>query len=286
MNPRALSGCAQAGVSLVETMVALAIGLLVCGAVMTSVMASGRTGRHAQALVQMTDNATAASALLREHVALAGFGQPRAVDASGHISQPLPVRVIFGCDGRFVNPRAAFDQLACAAGSGPGALAILHEANARNTLLSGEELPLDCLGNGIKAEAPDKAATGSAAIFIGDSRFFVSTVSGSRRRELYCKGAGAAAPQPLVEGIEDLQFQFGTAVDGAMVWHRASQVGVLGWPAVAAVQVCLVATSTDEVADAPLAYIDCEGDEVVPIDRRLYRRFFTTVVLPTRVVMP
>ncbi len=275
------------GIGLVETMVALALGLLVCGAAMSALIASGTSGRHAGALARMNENAAAATAVLREHLSLAGFSRPNAIDQRGRFVAVLPGAGLTGCDGGFADPRAASDQLRCAGASGADAaadaIAIVHEANARNALVSGTGLPLDCLGNGIDATQAAPPGPDAPVFHRADSRFFVSSVNGSSNRELYCKGAGAAAPQPLVEGIEDLQFTYGLATGTGLAWRRASEISSAEWADVTAVQFCVLAVSAEAVADLGASYTNCEGDRVTPRDRRIYRAFNTTVVLSNRV---
>jgi type IV pilus assembly protein PilW len=281
-NRRGGAGACR-GVSLVETMVAMAIGLLVSGAAMAALLASGFAGRHAGALAQMTENAATAAALIREHLSLAGFGQPTARDGQGRLVRTIAGRAVFGCDGGFDNPKAAFDALSCAGTQAADAIAIVHEADTRNALASGSGLPLDCLGNGIAAS---QAGAGQPAIHRADSRFFVGSVVGSARKELYCKGAGAAAAQPLVEGIEDLQISYAlasSAEPGALVtWRRAAEIAAPEWVNVVGVKFCVLATSADPVGDRLTVYTDCQGRRITAADRRLYRAFTTTVVLYNR----
>jgi type IV pilus assembly protein PilW len=278
---KALSVAAgERGVGLVEMMVALVVGLLVCSAVMVVLNESAAAGRRAIGEAQLVENATAALQTLREHLSLAGFALPIGQGADGRIRTAVPARVVFGCDGGFADSRVSAASLVCAAADGPDAIAIVHEANAANALMSAAGTPLDCLGNAIAA-VPAGAA--SAPVYIADSRFLIGRVGGSGRRELYCKGAGASAPQPLVEGIEDLQLEYGVRSASGLIWRDAAELAAADWSNVGAVRICVVAASTDEVAPQRIEFDDCSGERRRAADRRLYRSFVSTVALPQRV---
>lgn len=272
----------ERGIGLVEMMVALVVGLLVCSAVMVVLNESAAAGRRAIGEAQLVENATAALQTLREHLSLAGFALPIGQGADGRIRTAIAPRAVFGCDGGFADARVSAASLACAGGEGADAIAIVHEANAANALMSAAGTPLDCLGNAIAA-APAGAASAPAAVYVADSRFLIGRVGGSGRRELYCKGAGAAAPQPLVEGIEDLQLEYGVRSASGLIWRDAADLAAADWTSVAAVRICVVAASADEVAAQPVAFDDCSGERRRGADRRLYRSFVSTVALPQRV---
>jgi Type IV Pilus-assembly protein W len=243
---------------------------------------SAAAGRRAIAEAQLTENATAALQTLREHVSLAGFAWPIGQASDGRIRTAIAQRAVFGCDGGFADARVSAADLACDEEDGSDAVAIVHEANAANALMSAAGTPLDCLGNTIAAE-PASAASAPAPVYVADSRFLIGHIGRSGRRELYCKGAGAAAPQPLVEGIEDLQLEYGLRSASGLIWRNAAGLAADDWTSVAAVRICVVAASADEVAPRPIEFDDCSGERRRAVDRRLYRSFVSTVALPQRV---
>lgn len=267
------------GWTLLECLVAMAIGGVISAGVMLALLAHGFATRHADALAEVHDNAAAAAAVLREHIAAAGTGAPRAVDPQGRLSvRGASGPALFACERGFVDPRAPFEQLACRTTAGAGAgIAIRHAADGLGSLLSADGLPLDCLGNGIGAVPSDDPAAPDD--FPADTRLYLSRPGSGSRYELYCKGSGAAAPQALVGGIEDLRFAF--AVDGAAGrrWLAPGQLAAGDWPGVVAVRFCFVAASATEVTDAPVSYSDCADATVRPLDRRIYRRGVGTVRL-------
>jgi type IV pilus assembly protein PilW len=295
--PAAPSGGA-AGFSLVELLVSLALGLGVVAALLSAYLASGRSSRQAQAMAQITEDAGAAMQVLRQALAMAGYSRPLAVDGDGHFVKLLHTGLgaanqeLVGCDGgTFVNLAVAIDALRCSAAraGAPDALALVFEADVSNSVLSSAGVPLDCLGNSLATIDP---GSGYPVYYLAYSRFYVATSDASPRDALFCRGAGAAGGQALVENIANLQFTYGVAgpSDTQQVVKYVAAPPLVGpaaadWPLVRAVRVCVVVASADEVMDTPTPYYGCDlarETRMTPADRRLYRAFTTTVVLNNR----
>src|SRR3954470_16413607 len=87
------------GFTLVELMVSLVIGFAVVGALLSAYLASARTGGANDALVQMTEDATQALAVMRTQVAMAGYAVPVGVDAANNVTYAtkVPLNPVFGC---------------------------------------------------------------------------------------------------------------------------------------------------------------------------------------------
>lgn len=263
---------ARHGVGLVELLVAMALGLAVVTLVMQTELVHARVAVRAATTARSTDNAATAMALLQAHVALAGRAVARGVDLPA--SAPPRLTRLYGgpsvraCAHGFVQPRAAFDALVCASGppGTPGGLALRWEADATSTPLSSAGRPLDCLGNGV---APEPAASGQPVHWVGEARFYLAVPAGGSRRELYCATPGSAAPQALVEGIDDLQVEVALPSSGMLAWQPPAAVAVASWADVVAVRLCLVAASENEPAGAPLPYLGCDDAWHTPADRRM-----------------
>jgi type IV pilus assembly protein PilW len=270
---------------LVELLVAMALGLAVVALVLQGGLLNTRVAAQGAAAARGTDNAATAMALVRAHVALAGRAVARGVELPAsapprfvRIDPGAPVRA---CAHGFVQPRAAFDNLACAPAS-PGAqaaLALRWEADATSSSMSAAGLPLDCVGNGTPAAA---AASGVPLHWPAEARFYLAVPAGGVRRELYCAVPGSGAAQGLVEGIDE--FQVAAALPGpvpgaAPVWHPAPATGAPDWSRVIALRLCIVATSADEPLAEPVAYLNCDGERQLPTDRRLRRMLQAAVPL-------
>jgi type IV pilus assembly protein PilW len=200
-------------------------------------------------------------------------------------------------------------------------IAINYEADFFNTIptTSGTKKPTDCLGFGltqITGTLPTVTATSPSTItstvsyYVAENRFYIGTSSTIRSPSLYCKGnGGSGTQQPLVENIEDMQFEYGTVVSTATTtmptgttastapvagYLRADQIAsptdaglaalVIGdrWNKVTAVRICVVVRSESPmVSDAASGqYYKCDGSlDTTKTDLRLRRAYFTTVSL-------
>lgn len=273
----------QAGFSLVELVVALAIGLLVVGAVLATYLSSSQGQRVQAAAAQMDEDAQIALRLLAGDVMQAGYSDPTALQT--------------GAAARFVRPAVAHPLLEC--GSGPAATAgacasrpsnqtgevallVSYEATRSNTLLA-DNAPSDCLGSSV--------AAGSLVT----NRYYLSSASGLIT--LQCQGSaqgstGAAiSSAPLVSNIEGLKFWYAQASlgdsDRQPVRHVPASAlagdASTAFERVVSVRICVLARSSEAVsgldANALSTYLDCDLKSQVSTDRRLRRAYFTTVAL-------
>jgi type IV pilus assembly protein PilW len=296
---RAWPGAGVAGFTLVEMMVALAIGLAVVGALVAAYLASFSSARHSDALVQITEDATLALDVMRQQVAQAGFSQAHGATRDGLVLHTFPG--ISGCEAAgFVDLQvgirgAANCRPAQTDPSAPDALEVAYEssvlpAGASNGILGGpgNQQPLDCLGNSFPKTHDD--ATGDD-YWLADSKFYVAGGS------LYCHGPGNAAGAALVQNVETLQVTYGMAAAaagapgaGQVVYYAvAPGPGSPAWANVVSVSLCVQVRSAarvlDKAAAATLgAWIDCHGAQRTSTDGYMRRTFATTVVLQNKLL--
>ncbi|MGH6647477.1 PilW family protein [Aquabacterium sp.] len=188
MKQQAPARLAFRGISLIEIMVAMAIGLVVIGAVLSTYLHSRAGSRQAAALAQVTEDASLAMGILRGHVAMAGYGQP-VVDAAGAFNMSrLTGEAIVGCDGGFnggmvINPTGVI----CRGGTTtPDALIVRYEVDAQNGPLvsnGSTMVPSDCQGGSLAAGASP------FDYFVSDSRFSIGSDAGGGTA-LECRGSG------------------------------------------------------------------------------------------------
>lgn len=274
----------QRGFSLIELMIAMVIGLVVIGAVIASYLGTGVSGRHGQALSQVTEDAGIALNVLRSGINMVGYGAPTGIDAaSGRFTKNYLGPGLFGCDSGFGDPSAAIDALACDGAGGIDSVAVAYEADEYNSVVNNDvdKVPLDCLGNSL-----DK---GGNPYYLNYSRFYVS------ENQLFCRGPGSDTPAALVDNVVDMQVRYGVSnrVEGSPDTYRVARymtatdmgavAGSADWTNAVSVRICVVIRSADNVLDQSTSYQGCDG-EVTPVatDRRMYRAFTTTVVLQNR----
>lgn len=281
------------GFTLVEAMVALALSLLVVGVLLQAGLDAIRSCRSLEALVQVTDDATLALAVMRQQVAQAGFSLPVGPGGAGRRGFPA----VLGCEG------APFHDLqagvlappSCdppSGGSFPEPADTLEVAYEGSVLpagasdgilggLSGRE-PLDCLGNAF----PRTVDPVNGDYYLVDSKFYVDAGS------LRCHGPGNTAGAPVAQGIETLQVTYGMAAGppgaagaGQVAYYgSAPAVGSPDWAGVVAVGLCVQVRSAERVLEASAAatsgaWVDCHGARRASADGYLRRTFSTTVLL-------
>lgn len=308
---------AQQGLSLVELMVALTIGIFLLGAVGIIYVNTTTTSRSSTLESQMNEDASLALELLQQQVRLAGFSS---VDNTG--ARLFPGQAVSGCDGGFTNNSAAFTALACnAAGAGSDAFSVRYEASVLNSQPTAGGAPGNCAHEGVTTW--DATAEGSASnnIALADNRYYIANdVDGTPT--LFCQGRIGAAfgnATALIPNIEDMQVLYAltalpanasdpvhhqvagyananvasSATAAAPAYPALSGLvvpatlpaGINNWSRVAALRICLVARTARPVPAGDNAitdlgrYVDCNGNVQTPNDRFLRRAYVTTVQL-------
>lgn len=228
------------GISLIEILISLAIGMVVVVAVIVSYLGSGQASRYHTALTQMNQDAQTGLNMLAREIQLAGYSAPAALSGANPsvISYynlacpagacPLPLLAattggtagyIFGCDATkgtapFTDATAAV--LACqpAAGTLSSGFGVVYEADAKNTVavtVAGVPTPTNCLGGALTAQLT--TPTVGLPYYIVRNRYYVDTQIGANatgRPELYCASDGSAG-QPFIENVDDMQVWYGLA---------------------------------------------------------------------------
>lgn len=299
----------QAGITLVELLVAMVVGLSVIGAGLAMYVSSGSSSSASGQIAQMSEDANAALSILRTHVAMTGYSRPIGTTATG-MTKLYDGQVIFGCqNGLSASSTSQLmtsgTALTCDGGD-PSAnemLIVAYEADTNNTIPTAANTGTDCLGNEIPALNHATAGT----YYIAENRFYLSQTG-----SLLCRGNGnkstpgtPGTPQPLVDNIADFSVLYGVAspvVSGtgtapgtfANRYLTAAEVGDMAnatWNNVVSVRLCVVVRSEDNALDAVAPpYQDCHGKTIIPTtwgspakaDKRSYRLFTSTVVLHNR----
>jgi type IV pilus assembly protein PilW len=293
---------AQRGLSLVELMVAMTIGLFLMGAVGIIYVNTSTTSRSSTLESQMNEDAALALELLQQQIRLAGFSN---VNNSG--DRLFAGRAVRGCDGGFTNNAAgtAFELLACnATGTGSDAISVRYEAsllNSQSVTAAGVQSPGNCAHEGITAwNASAEGAASATPLALADNRYYIANDTDGTP-SLFCQGRTGAAfgtATALIPNIEDLQVQYAvTALSTASTPlhhqvagyvdadHAALGTPAVNWSRVAAIRICLLArtaraapTGDNSINDLG-RYIDCNGAVQTATDRFLRRAYLTTIQL-------
>ncbi|BBO59341.1 PilW family protein [Mycoavidus sp. B2-EB] len=261
----------QAGRTLLELMIASALGLMLMLSTLTLYRGQRELFEHIVQRARRIDAGLSALHLMSVHLRLAGFAGP---------GDALPGIAIWGCGlGR---PRSLLDARlktpVCepnAANASDG-IEVRYRADAVNTWASAEGYATDCLGQAIVAHAHQ--AEGAA---LAVNRFFVRTSPSTGAAELYGEGSGRDnIAQPVVEGIERLRIRYWLA--GASHLVEASAVPPAAWRQVAAVELCVLVRGPQR--SLATSYIDCDGRRVTAADGVPRDAFTTWVALRNQVL--
>lgn len=274
---------AMQGVSLVEVMVTLVIGIVVVGAVLVSLMSSGKAGRQQAAFAEMNENAQVASGIIGRDLLLAGYARPTGLGVGvSTFTRTYSGRAVFACDSGFSSPSTT-GSVSCAGSGTAPALEVVYEADTTNTVPTSAGVPSDCLGNGLTAE--------SGGHYLTYNRYYVLTGS-TGRPELHCASRLGNAGQPLVDNVERMKIWLGeaNAADPRTIVRYVTPGNVTDWGRVVSVRLCLLMRSSEAVLDAGettdaatnaalLSYLDCDGATQSSSDQFLRRAYFTTTTL-------
>lgn len=234
------------GLSMVEILVGLALGLMLVTGVADMVGGSRQTSRVERSLLEMQSTGRNASEVIARELRKAGFRSDR--DRS--VADLFPV---------------ATAPFLTAGGVVAGA-ASNSEVSVR-LQGSGDAFTADCLGNPV--------AEGQ---ILWQTLSLVGNELRCRTRNMTTNTDQTLAMTAQIEAIS-VSFGEDTSGDGFADVYRA-HAAVADWSRVASINVQLrVMSAEDGVADAAQAYLDFTGTAVTPGDRRLRRTYSSVVAL-------
>lgn len=292
------------GVSLIEILISMVIGLVIIGVTFANYLNSGSGRNSSAALGQMAEDANVALNFLRKQITQAGYSEPYKTNDKDGLERKYAGRSVFGCNqALFADPKVpTIGQLGCAAAasSGSDSIAVAYEATQDNAIWNTTVIrPRDCIGSGV-AQTPRNPPSGTdfvPAYYLAESRLYIANNS------LMCQGNGQTnlpvagtpsqpevridpltSPQPLVDNIVSMRITYGLSDQVKIDPLRTGELHVAGrtpvqfvdasavgdntsanWDRVVAVRICLVVRSDQEVLDEPADYYDCHAvDSATP----------------------
>lgn len=338
----------QRGFSLVELLVAMAINLVIVAAAAYMYLGTSDTRKAMDERQAMTENGQLALDLIGRDIVNAGF-YPTIRPATPPASSETPVvnpdayfnpvpgtpvafnTGVFGCTNQRFN-RATSACAAHAATTPADAIVINYFTNDAMGANIGHRT--DCTGSQVTSATnatenngrydgnpASPTYSGAAEGLVPLAPLFVSnrytlqatTISIEEQSistfSLACNGNANTAYQPVVLGIEQLQFRYGVFTDATTLqparFYRSDAMAALGnvkvngvnrnaWSRVVAVEVCLVArglrpSKLQNNAGNTGTYVDCNGTTITPSDRvnrRVYRKVFALRNNLTQTIIP
>ncbi|MFT3858788.1 MAG: PilW family protein [Aquabacterium sp.] len=239
----------QRGLSLIELMVAMVIGLVVVGAGASAYFSVSTNSRNATAMARMTEDASIALNILRAHIAMAGYSHPTGKETvtetlpdrtertrdimtrafkGGTTASGDPNQFIAGCDGPFADRKSKelnIAELACddkKAGD-PDSLAVVYEAEPDVTYTDSAGNATDCLSNAV----PEQKHLSDPTLKIASNKFYIDKDTTTGVAGLYCQGNGrndapdgtdtlpaTLSPQMIVENVIGMDIRYGVGAAG------------------------------------------------------------------------
>lgn len=278
----------QAGLSLVELMVGLTLGLVLMIGVLQVFLASRQTYASNEAMARLQENGRFALEFIASNARQSGYTDPRTRLETGLSTDPIVGSTANGCTNQ--KGLANVDVLACSSDGGGSATDSIGFA-MQPPLVDG--VRRDCLGNSVGTAADDDK------VIINHFGIVVDPVT--QEASLGCHawnvtdngwnpGSGIDF-QPLIEGVDSLQVLYGIDDSSGTSRTPSRYVGadsVTDWTDVLAVRISVLANSVNPVSppptnrnfvllDAePLAPVDFLGPDGNPDDRA--RQIFSTTI--------
>ncbi len=318
-HKKLLSDHSMRGRTLLELMVAMAIGLVILAALGAVYVATTGTARQTTGVSRINEDASIAFNLLGGSTRMAGYSPPIVLVLPGGalvngVKKTAPDRnfigaAIRGCDYGFADARVpAFSSLTCqtADTTRPAAFAVRFEGDDSNTAPPVGTAPgavspaTDCLNQKV-----NKDTLSALSSIINDAtkdkyalveaRFTAVNSSSNGTPELFCGGNGGGTifqPEPMIQFVEGMQLRYGIAKDtvsrDVSQYVTAAQVDALTggiddrWSRVVNVRICMTMRSQDKQAGEAASYIDCDGNSVASSDGFARRAFTTFYALRNR----
>ncbi len=297
----------QAGRTLIELLVALALGMLILLGVGSLFLGANQSTRTTTSVSSSEETGQIALTLLGNAIRRAGYAEIIGTSVIGVRENLLySGPILRACRGVPFNNVGTGDFGCTGTGTAPDTLAVWFQGD--NALASPQAATEDCLGNAVATTGVTNAdyATRAGNIAVIRNVYFVNGGN------LQCRGNGNATPQTLITGVEDFRVYFGfddTAYANAAGWALRPSArsirdaadlrdnfpdpapGISRWDFVVSVHVCVLVRSdeTNVTAQTGQAYTRCPqtANQAAGIDpvatatstdgrvRRAYSQVFT-----------
>lgn len=267
----------QQGISIVELLVALAVGMVLIAGIMQVFLASKNTYAVNQAMSTVQENGRFALEFIARSARQAGY-----VDPNNKVSRPFAVIPEVAKCSQESLPSKACTKNGDALKSDIVSFAFqppINQAGAR----------VDCIGDTKEVDTNDKIVINR--FLIADEDTAQATLSCQRmvlnKNLNFIDTAGSYEKASLVEGVDKVQIQYGVSTNGdshsVNKYINADKVDK--WDEVLAVRIGVIANSGSDLNPAPVAkefYLFDTGPYTFPNDRKLRQVFTTTVHIRNR----
>ena len=277
------------GLSLIELMVTMVVAMFLMGGVINVYISTKSNDKVRNEISEMEDNGRTALMLMRGIISHAGYQSINDLPLDEPFYAEADDMDNPDCRGgtdTLISYNPILDEKTLNSDTAKrDTLVAVHIADS--PLAAGGTTGLlvaDCQAGTIPAECSSDPVDGlyTSAESKIYNYLYINTPDG--RRALTCMGSRGGS-QPLAENIENLQFLYGVSIGDDLVYRNAADVTTNGeWSSVVTVQVGILVRSENEVLDTEEAKVFLLLDEKIttPKDRRIYKTYTTTIVLPNR----
>jgi len=272
----------QRGVTLVELMVSITIGLILVLFISSLYLSSRQSYRINDDSSRLQEEGRAALYLLGNNLVQAGSGV-LTMSTTGvlpktnfeTLMQTEPALYPFrACSTGFTNP--AGQDFSCAVVGTP-AFEVSYMVDAAYNANTGAGA--DCNGQSVSFKANP-----ATQFLIGDTNRYATNRFYLNNGTLFCAGNGSATPQPILDGVVAMQVSYGVnqltvlgtpddtrgfrSADTVMTTEAEVAGMPVGaniqekWRNVVRVEICLELQSQNQVRTGPQTYVNCNGQVV------------------------
>lgn len=253
---------AQRGVTLIELMVGIALGLMVVAVASVALMSTRSITGTVSESTTLQQQASYAFNVIGRQIRQAGsielnLNPNFSMGASGTFTAMEPV-AFDAPDPTGARPTFNRNASTVTGTSTPTLLVgyqnyiekIVNPSNPAQTIT--ESLLRDCLG-----QNPGKANPALAPVISSQFQRNTST------NELACVGTGATAAQPIIENVTDFRVRYALQPTGAVnMQYTTDPATIANWGSVYAVEVCLEFTGTQPIGGLNgQTYKNCAGND-------------------------
>lgn len=258
---RSMSSPLQRGRTLIELLVAIALGVLILLGVGSLYLGANQSTRSMTGLASAEESGAIALKLIGDGIRRAGYAEIIGTEVNsirGNLLYSGPL--VRGCKGVAFNDITTEDYGCGTATAAPDMFAIWFQSD--NVLASGQAATEDCLGNAV---ATVSVADPEYAARVANMRV-VRNIYRINGNALQCQGNSGVAWQTLLDNVEDLKVYYGfddAAYANPLVWtERPAARSILGadeinaladpsplvsrWDYVVSVHVCVLVATTDQ----------------------------------------
>jgi len=293
------------GLSLIEMMVSMVLGLFLVLGLTTMYLGSKKTDKVRDAVSDIEENARLTLNTLRSAIEHAGYKTVDNIPLDKPFYTPLDGSLqneaCRGSGNSIINNTLLNPPVALAGYTKDGDVDTLE--SDRVTVVYRADNPdkgpvyFDCSGdaytNFTNPAAQQKACSTDPVVGVSNpwkSRIYNMLYVNKQDKTLRCLGSRSTGTQVLSENIENMQIRFGVTTTNSAgkkqtTYKKANDVETKDqWEAVTSVQVAILIASERAVLDKAEAHTFTLLDEQISLeaDHKIYRKFSTTINLPNR----